>query len=277
MDNKRIPSKTDIKIHFKNHHSAADEIPDDASSFSKTPAPNPSVLDTVTYDAFISYKHGIIDGMAAKELRNRLEHFRAPKAVSPEKHPFKRVFLDEGELSSCVNFINQIHDALKNSRWLIVICSEETPSSKWVDLEIDIFLKYHDPSRILAVLTGGEPPHCYPKKLHEIDGVPMDVLAADARGINHKQILLSLRRDALLKLAATMLETPYDTLKQRHKKYLIRWISAAACTGLIIAFALGSLTVIAYTQRKNMQEKQHQIKIEENVRSCDSVKNLLNR
>lgn len=251
MDNKRIPPKTDPKIHFKSHCHTADEMPDDASSFAKTPAPNPSVLNTVTYDAFISYKHGIIDDMAAKELRNRLEHFRAPKAVSPEKRPFKRVFLDEGELSSCVNFINQIHNALKNSPWLIVICSEETPSSKWVDLEIDIFLKYHDTSRILAVLTGGEPPHCYPKRLREISSVPIDVLAADARGHSHKQILLALRWDALLKLAATMLKTPYDSLKQRHRKYLIRWISAAACTGLIIAFALGSLTVIAYTEKKH--------------------------
>lgn len=247
------------------------------SDFVKPLQPPHSSLANVTYDAFISYKHGTIDNMAAEELRNRLEHFRAPKAVSVKRHPFKRVFVDEGELSSCVDFINQIDDALKNSQWLIVICSKETPSSKWVDFEIRTFLKYHDPSRMLAILTGGEPPNCYPKGLREINGVPIEVLAADARGSNSKQILLALRQDALLKLAATMLGTPYDTLKQRHRQYLRKWIAVAACTGCIITFALGYLTAIIYAQRKNLREKQHQAKVEENIRSCDSVKNLLRR
>lgn len=61
--------------------------------------------------------------------------------------------MDEGELSSCSDFGLQIREALKNSGWLIVICSSETKDSPWVNLEIKTFLEFHDRSRILAVVT----------------------------------------------------------------------------------------------------------------------------
>ena len=75
----------------------------------------------------------------------------------------------------------QIREALKNSGWLIVICSSETKDSPWVNLEIKTFLEFHDRSRILAVVTEGEPEDVFPKELLGSDRTA-EVLAADARG-----------------------------------------------------------------------------------------------
>ena len=83
------------------------------------------------YDAFISYKHGPVDSAAAKALQKNLEHFHVPIIAGHaqgdrKRKRIKRVFLDEGELSATAAFASRIRLALKNSRWLIIICSPAT-------------------------------------------------------------------------------------------------------------------------------------------------------
>lgn len=143
------------------YHSV-DEMLKDVNDLVAALQPYRTDLNTVKYDAFVCYKHGAIDSKAAMTLQRKLEQFRAPKGVAHSRRPFKRVFVDEGELSSCADFGEQIREALKNAGWLVVICSPNTPTSPWVQLEIDTFLECHDRSRILAVLTDGEPRNAFP-------------------------------------------------------------------------------------------------------------------
>lgn len=201
--------------------------------------PYRSDLSALTYDAFICYKHGPIDSPAALALQRRLENYRAPKGVSERRKPFRRVFVDEGELSSCADFGQQVREALKNSGYLIVICSPDTPHSPWVRLEIETFLQFHDRSRILAVLTGGDETVSFPDALKGRDGEG-EILAADARGDGCSAILRRLRHDALPKLAAPMLGIPYDALKQRHRIYRLQRIAAAALAFLLVALGFAA-------------------------------------
>lgn len=221
-----------LSVNPEDRYHSADEMLNDVSDYVKALQPYRSDLNSVSFDAFICYKHNPLDSTIAASLQKRLEHFRTPHGISGERRPFKRVFIDEGELSSCADFGEQIRSALKNSGWLIVICSPDTPSSPWVNLEIDTFLEYHDRSRILAVLTDGEPETAFPSQLSGTSWSADEVLAADARG---KDL-----RNVLLKLAAPMLGTTYDSLKQRHKVYRLQKASilVSLCMTLAILFSI---------------------------------------
>ena len=243
----------------------ADEMLSEVSDFIRALRPKDSAIAAVPYDAFICYRHGRIDTRAALALQKNLEHFRAPRGLLQgsgvsSRRPFRRVFVDEGELSSCADFDLQIREALKNSAWLIVICSPATPESPWVRNEIDTFLQYHDRSRILAVLTGGEPEEAFPDRLLAGPRDQTEVLAADARGKDLKDILKKLRGDALLKLAAPMLGTTFDSLKQRHKVRLLQQITAAAC--LVMGLA-GAFSAYAVRQNHRIQEELTRTQISE--------------
>lgn len=228
----------------KRYHSA-EEMLSDVSSFVKALQPYRDNLADTAYDAFICYRHGPVDSAAAKELQERLEHLRVPASVSGGEHRgIRRVFVDEGELSSCADFAQQIREALKNARWLIVVCSPGTADSPWVNLEIETFLEYHDRSHILAVLTGGEPETAFPHELRGSDG-KNEVLAADARGGTASDVRKKLRHNALLKIAAPMLDTTFDSLKQRRRIYTLQRLSAAAV--ILLAIVSGFL---AYSIRQ---------------------------
>lgn len=226
-----------LAVDEKDRYHSTDEMLEAVADILHALQPYRTDLSSVVFDAFVCYKHGPIDSAAAVTLQRALENYRAPKDISGKRKPFQRVFVDEGELSSCADFGQQIREALKNSGWLIVICSPDTPSSPWVQLEIDTFLEYHDRSRILAVLTSGEPEESYPPQLKaNADGMG-EVLAADARGLTAKEVQMLLKKDALLKVAAPMLGTSFDSIKQRQRVY--RMQRAAVAASIAMAMTVG--------------------------------------
>ncbi|MCD8362150.1 MAG: TIR domain-containing protein [Lachnospiraceae bacterium] len=245
-----------LEVDPAQRYHSTDEMLEDVNEFLKALQPYRSDLSAVEYDAFICYKHGPVDSAAALALQRRLEHYHAPRGLGKERRPFRRVFIDEGELSSCADFGEQIRSALKNAGWLIVVCSPETPSSPWVKLEIDTFLEYHDRSRILAVLSEGTPETSFPEQLRGEDGNG-EVFAASARGKSRREVLSKIRKDAFLRLAAPMLSTTYDSLKQRYRSYLFQRIAAAtaACAIVMAAFFSYALyqsrTILVQEQRLN--------------------------
>ena len=248
-----------------NRYRSADQMLSEVSDLIKALRPKETAIGAVAYDAFVCYRHGRIDSSAALALQKNLEHFRPPRGILRERgvsagRPFRRVFVDEGELSSCADLGGQIREALKNSAWLIVVCSPATPGSPWVAEEIETFLQYHDRSRILAVLTEGEPEEAFPGRLLAGPRGQTEVLAADARGKSLGDILKKLRGDALLKLAAPMLGTTYDSLKQRHKMRLLQQVTAAAC--LLLAFA-GAFSAYAVRQSHRIREELTRTQISE--------------
>lgn len=239
-----------LAVDEKDRYHSADEMLEAVADILHALQPYRTDLSSVAFDAFVCYKHGPIDSTAAVTLQRALENYHAPKDISGKRKPFQRVFVDEGELSSCADFGQQIREALKNSGWLIVICSPDTPSSPWVQLEIDTFLEYHDRSRILAVLTSGEPEESYPPQLKaNADGMG-EVLAADARGATAKEVQMLLKKDALLKVAAPMLGTSFDSLKQRQRVYRMQRAAVAASIALAMtagfaAYAVNRANVIS--------------------------------
>ena len=243
----------------ENRYHCVDDMLADVTELADALRPYRTDLEAVKYDAFVCYRHGPVDSAAALALQRALENYRAPRGISPKRRPFGKVFVDEGELSSCADFGQQIREALKNSGWLIVICSPDTPGSVWVQQEIDTFLEYHDRSRILAVLTAGDPEQSFPPQLKgDADGAG-EILAAHGYCTDAGEAAKKMKGDTLLKLAAPMLGTTYDTLKQRQRIYRLQRLAAAAgcafaLTAGFAAYALNRAEVIA-GQAARIQEE----------------------
>lgn len=228
-----------LKNEPSERYNTADEMLRDVEDFINALPLTVTPLANTAFSAFISYRHGDIDSRAAQELQKQLEHFRAPKGISAERKPFKRCYLDDGELSGGYDYAKQLREALKNSEWLIVVCSPGTKDSRWVNEEIDIFLEYHDRSRVLALLTGGEPEQSFPPRLLEETPAGDLLIAADCRGDDLRQVLKNIRGDAFLRLAAPMLSTTFDGLKQRNRIYRLRRAAAAGAAVAVLAVAFG--------------------------------------
>ncbi|MBP5489203.1 MAG: toll/interleukin-1 receptor domain-containing protein [Lachnospiraceae bacterium] len=192
------------------------------------------------YNAFISYRHTPLDMEFAKKVHVGLETYHVPGPVRKKtgKKKIERVFRDQEELPIGSDLNENIANALRESEYLIVICSPETPGSYWVSKEIDTFIELHDRQHILAVLVDGEPEQSFPPQLQvDENGNSVEPLAADVRGATPKERNKKFKTE-LLRLAAPILGCTYDDLRQRHRERILRRnIAIAAVSAGIIAAA----------------------------------------
>ncbi|MBL8499130.1 MAG: toll/interleukin-1 receptor domain-containing protein [Nitrosomonas sp.] len=181
------------------------------------------------YAAFISYRHVAQDRQWAEWLIQALETYRVPRHLQNLGYPERigKVFRDEDELPLSSDLTDQIKQALAVSRNLIVICSPDTPQSKWIEREIELFKEMGKAERIHAFLIAGEPRTSFPdslthhqKTITKEDGTVTTIieerepLAANVipiTGIRKKER----DKSALLKLIAAIIGCSYDDLVQR--------------------------------------------------------------
>ena len=190
------------------------------------------------YDAFISYKHEKLDMEVAKKLHSALETYHIPNAVQKKTgmKKIERVFRDQEELPIGSDLNDNILSALKESRYLLVVCSTATPDSYWVNKEIETFISLHGRENILAVMVDGEPDKSFPALLlTDDDGNPVEPLAADIRGENKKERDKRFKTE-ILRILAPVIGCSYDDLKQRHRERIIkRNITIGICAASVIA------------------------------------------
>src|SRR5262245_41301237 len=129
----------------------------------------PTLDQYFLYDAFISYRHVDRDRKWASWLVSALETYRVPKSLRRRGLParIRKVFRDEDEIPASSDLNEQIKQALRASRYLIVVCSRDTPQSKWVAREIELFQEMGRGEQILALLVDGEPEQAFPAPLRE--------------------------------------------------------------------------------------------------------------
>ena len=188
------------------------------------------------YEAFISYRHASADTATAKRIQRALEGFRIPKALRQgARCSLGKLFRDADELPASASLTDEISRALCDSGYLIVICSPDTPSSNWVDLEIEEFLTTHGPDRILAVLVAGEPEQSFPAALLNQTEKGHEPLAADFRpGKTRREI----RREEL-RLAAALIGCGLDDLVNRRRTRALQIGATAACCAAALGSAFG--------------------------------------
>src|SRR5215469_15989924 len=214
------------------------------------------------YRAFISYSHR--DKAWGDWLHKTLESFRTPArlvgrpsrdgAVPKRLYP---VFRDRDELPSSANLGENIDAALRESRYLIVICSPRAAVSRWVDGEIRSFKRLGRADRVLCLVVDGEPNatdrpgtgelECFPPSLRfmvdeagELTPARTEPIAADARPDKDG------KANARLKILAGLLGVGYDELKQREKqRRLHRRLQWAAAGLAVLAILIGGWISVA--------------------------------
>lgn len=199
-------------------------------------------MTILRYDAFISYRHTDPDRRAAKKLHKFLETYRVPAELVKQGYPSRltRVFRDKEELPTSSDLGADIVEALRQSAFLIVVCSPRTPASAWVVEEVDTFIRLGRADKILVLLIEGDPQQAFPTGLivpgnADAGTMACEPLAADVRGPNRPRLRLLPVEG--LRLVARMLGCHYDDLRRRHdrRRRRQRFVVAAAAAAVLCA------------------------------------------
>jgi tetratricopeptide (TPR) repeat protein len=202
------------------------------------------------YWAFISYSSK--DRAWARWLHRAIETYGIPAQLISHETPtgepapkrFQPLFLDRAELPATADLGREIENALRASRYLIVVCSPAAAQSKWVNREIEKFDELGREDRVLALIVDGEPNsgderESFPEALRQ-----MEPIAADARRQGDG------KTNAKLKLLAGMLGVSFDALKQRDGQRQIRRLQMTVAVALALVLAFAGLAWYANQQRE---------------------------
>ena len=276
----------------KRYHTA-EEMLKDVSAALNALQPYRSQIAGLKYDAYILYRSdNSLHKHVAAELQKQLEHFKTPGIKR-----IQRVFLDETELSADYQADKQVMDALKASRYLIVIGQDAAGDEIWQSKEVKFFLRTHKPSEVLTILAAQKPKQSElmktsdtsgasgVPKVSDVSGVagvsePAEIperavvkvggrdrnfpLAADIRGASEKEILKKLKKDGFLRIAAPILSVPYDGLVQRYRRYKRHKAIATAAVSLSV---ITGFTIYALYQA-------YQIALQETIARRNKAQNL---
>jgi tetratricopeptide (TPR) repeat protein len=206
------------------------------------------MTEAIRYKAFISYSHR--DSPAVRWLHRKLEGYRAPKALRGSGVPERLtpVFRDRDEHASSSALSDSIQAALDASAALVVACSPAAVTSRWVNEEVKYFRSRHPERKVFAFILAGDPradPRAYPERacfppalilrdIGEPEGSIVEPAAPDSRKDADGRDM------AFLKLAAGLLDVPFDTLRQREaRRQQQRWaLLGAGSLGLSAIFAV---------------------------------------
>jgi hypothetical protein len=146
-----------------------------------------------------------------------------------------------------------IVDALRRSRYLIVVCTPQTRESAWVLREVSTFAALHGRDRILIALADGEPNESFPPlllnrmerdpKTGQMQEVPAEPLAADFRPSNRKRF-----GNEVMRLEASILGCGYDDLRQRLHARRMRVTVAISAVIAAVSLAFGSFALYQQAQ-----------------------------
>jgi hypothetical protein len=197
-----------------------------------------SNMDSQKYWAFISYSSK--DSRIALRLHRALESYRIPRSLvgrpgrdAPIPRRLFPIFRDRDELPLSADLGSSIEDALRASRYLIVVCSPHAAKSRWVNEEVRYFKSIGREDHILAIIIDGEPnasdsaetaaSECFPPALRHRVGTDGQITADRV-----EPIAGDLRRDgdgwtaAFLKAVAGITGLGYDAFAKRQRKRMFR-------------------------------------------------------
>ena len=194
------------------------------------------------YAAFISYAHA--DEAAARRIHIGLETYRLPKGMDVSaRNKLTPIFRDVTELTAHHSLSEKIRDAVKTSRFLIVLCSPAAKKSHWVNEEIKLFRKLHGEGSILAVIVDGTPYTAFPPALTEGGREPLAANMTSREGF----------RFGITQLAASMLGVGLDRLVQRDSKRRRTRLQLITAGALAFATVMGGMAWTAVDAREEAE------------------------
>ncbi len=234
-------------------------------------------MDNYKYKAFISYRHIQFDSLIAQNILELIERYKPPaKFRKGEKWTHWKCFRDEEELPASKDLGDDIHAALEQSEFLVVICSKDLKDSLWCKEEIQYFKLLHGGStdNIVPVLINGEPETSFVDEM--INSVKNDKectvepLATDIRADSVKKSL-SLLKTRYLKMIARFLDCGYDNLVRREsRRKRNKLIAVFSVITVILTIIIG----IILTSYFKLREKNNELLIENSHHLVEEARNL---
>lgn len=185
------------------------------------------------YFAFISYCRE--DEKWARWLQKKLETYRLPSKTKRENKDIPKrmvpIFRDKTDLAGIV-LEETLRRGLEESQYLIVICSPNSVKSDWVNEEIAYFRSLGRETKIIPFSIEGVPfsdnpeEECLPSEIRKITPELLSINVADFG-----------RREAFVRLVATMLNLLPDELIKRETVRRYKRIAGLVAAGLIFLIA----------------------------------------
>lgn len=230
----------------------------------------------VSFRAFVSYSHR--DEKPAARLHRWLENYRLPNnlrqqerfAADPAAARLKPIFRDRDELSSSASLGDAILQALDQSAALIVLCSPAAVASRWVNEEIRSFRSRHPKRPVFAFVVSGDP-GIDPRTAPDRAALPLQLLLRDVAqpdGELGEPLAADARREgdgfnlAFLKLAAGLLEVPFDQLRRREARRRQQQRAIVLTTSLALMTVFALLAWRATVARNEAQAARAQAELE---------------
>ena len=172
-------------------------------------------MNDFAYYAFISYSSK--NTKWAKWLHHSLEYYQVPSVVrkgrSSIPQHIRPVFWYRTDLAG-TNLSEALRNELRDSKFLIVICSPQSARSVWVNDEVQAFIEMGREKMIIPLIVEGEPHaadparECFPPALRFLDR------EKEVRGIDVRDG----KERALVNIVATMFKLRFDALWGRHRR-----------------------------------------------------------
>jgi WD40 repeat protein len=217
------------------------------------------------YHAFISYSHAA-DGRLAPALQAGLQRLARPwyrlRAM--------RVFRDDTGLAVTPELWGSIEKALAQSLYFLLLASPTAAQSKWVEQEVDWWLRHRSAHHLLIVWTEGE--LVWDSARGDFDGTRSTALPQRLKGAFAQEPLwldmrwartdadLSLRRprfaEAIARVAATVRGLSLDELigedVWQHQR-TVRFLRLAVATLLVLTMSAALAAVLALKAKRMVE------------------------
>ena len=189
------------------------------------------------YDVFFSYRHRPLDGEITQKTFNAIESYRLPQSIRDQGcQDIRRAFRDTEELPVSRILTDTIDRALHSTNCLVVVCSTDTPSSEWIDREVQTFIEIGRAEHIYPLLISGDPEHSFPPSLKLVPDIMDRVMDIRTPG-NHVNKMMAKEETELLRVIAGIVGCKESELLREHKLRKSRRFAARAL-GWAAAFAL---------------------------------------
>lgn len=181
---------------------------------------------TYKYFAFISYNSK--DSWWGKHLQRKLENYSLPAKLCAERNwkrkPISPVFYAPTDIQPG-NLRSELESRLRDSLYLIVVCSPNSAKAKWVGWEIAYFHSLGRTENILFFIVDGEPHSEKPQK-ECLNPIVEELGIPEQLGANiHERVswLPWINRErAYVQLVTKLLRLEFDSIWQRQKRLLRR-------------------------------------------------------
>lgn len=195
--------------------------------------------------AFISYKRE--DEKWARWIQRKLEFYHVPLAIRKKYKNFAKgirpVFRDKTDLNTGV-LTDEIKKALDKSKFLILICSPKSISSRWVNEEVEYFIRLGRYENIIPVIIvegnfGDNTADCIPTALRKHWETNPELLCVDVKELG--------RAKTIVQIAARIFGVDFSSLWSRYaahrRRQFYSWIGSSILTLLCLYILVIPLTL----------------------------------